>query len=496
MKPNRTLDLGKILLAVALLALSNRAFGAPIDIENRFIYPEYSKRISMDFKNASLKDVLKIFSQQSGMNFIASENVTDKLVTLYLDNVPVEEALERILTANNLTYEIDRASNIFIVKSVGQPAVERMTRVYQLKHATVDSSKLKNTLKIEMEGAAEGTTETADTGITAAVRNVLSGEGRLIEDPRTNSLIISDLPGQFPLIEQTISRLDVPIPQVLIEVEMLDISENTAELLGIKMGDTPLSFSGAKRSHVYPWDQNELLAKGYTFAGPEYTAGVIDASGLTAALQLLRTQTDTKSLARPRILTLNNETAEIRITTDEAIGIQTQTGASEGVTTQSLEAERVETGVSLKVTPQVNLLSDMVTLAVAPKVIEARTGASFQGQSFKDPEERGTQSILRVFDGETVIIGGLIRNDGENIRTKVPFLGDIPVIGAAFRHKNDDITQRELVIFLTPHIVPYEERAELAKGKAHKNIIREQSIPQRRKAEIEKAMAAFESRRK
>ena len=482
---------------------------AQTSTKNRFIYPEYSKTISMDFKNASLTDVLKIFSQQSGMNFIASEEVGRKQITLYLDQVPVEQALEQILRANNLTYEIQPDSDIFIVKTVSKPEKDLMTRVYNLKHATVNSSKLKSTIALGSDSGGQSTTSSSPfgapssrgagasggTGIMAAVSAILSTSGNIVEDPRTNSLIVTDHPSQFPVIEQTIARLDVPIPQVLIEVEMLDISENTADLIGIKPGSTPLDFTGGVRQHYYPWDQNKLLDKGLV-SDPAYTVGTINASGLTATLQFLRTQTDTKNLARPRLLTLNNETAEIKISTDEAIGISTNTGATEGIATQSVEAERVLTGVFLTVTPQVNLLTKTITMAVAPRVIEARAGSTFSGQSFKDPEERGTQSVLRVQDGETIILGGLLRKEKTNIVTKIPILGDIPFIGSAFRHRDTDDTDRELVIFITPHIVPYsEERAELVLTNNEK-IVREQTVPIKRKQEIDKALSQAESQRK
>src|SRR3989338_3563717 len=116
---------------------------------NYFLNPEYSKTISMDFKDASLNDVLKVFSQQSELNFIADQSVIDRKITLFLDQVPVEEALERILQANNLTYEIQSGSNVFIVKPLLTPAKELITRVYHLKYATVASSKLNNTITID-----------------------------------------------------------------------------------------------------------------------------------------------------------------------------------------------------------------------------------------------------------------------------------------------------------------------------------------------------------
>ena len=456
----------------------------------------------MDFTDASLNDILKIFSQQSGMNFIAEDNIKGNRVNLYLDKVPAEEALEYILQTNNLTYALEPGSNIFVVKSSKDDKL--ITRVYHLRHATVVSSKLNTTMEIETakddDGGSSanssrqtGSTNIADSGIAAAIKKVVSPSGNVVEDPRTNSLIVTDTAGQFPVIEQTFARLDVPVPQVLIEVEMLDISREAADQLGIKIGNTPLTFSGAERDHVYPWNQNQLLDKGrFTFddESPEFRVGTISAAGLTAALQFLRTQSDTKNLARPRILTLNNETAEIKISTNEAVGVAASTQAVQGVATQTSQAERVETGVFLTVTPQANVFSSEITMAIVPKVIQARTGGTFDGKTFKDPEERGSKSILRVHDGDTIILGGLLRTDYTKTITKVPVLGDIPIVGAAFRHKDSEDTERELVIFITPHIL--EEGTSALALSATENIVREQSMPPVRQKQIENTLTSLE----
>lgn len=431
------------------------------------IYQSSARRISMDFKNAPLSDVLKIFSQQSGLNFIASSEIAEKIVNLYLDNVPAEEALERILAADSLTYELQPDSNVFIVKSVKKPAKELITRVYPLKNATVPSSKLRSTLSASDKASSSssaasstGTTSTT-TGIIYALKSLLTEDGSIIEDPRTNSLIVTDIPGIFPMVEQTIARLDVRIPQILIEVEMLDISKKTADLLGAKWGDTPVTFHGAERDTLFPFNTDNLVDHGgIKFENPQYRVATLALSGLKYSLQFLRTQTDTKNLARPRILTLNNETAEIRIKTDEAIGLASSTTSTEGTASSVQEAERVETGIFLKVTPQANIETSEITMAIEPKVIEATAGATFGTQNFKDPEERGTKSILRINDNDTIIIGGLLRTDIQEIRTRIPFLGDVPFLGAAFRHKDRKEEERELVIFITPHIVK-EESASL-----------------------------------
>jgi type II secretory pathway component GspD/PulD (secretin) len=174
---------------------------------------------------------------------------------------------------------------------------------------------------------------------------------------------------------------------------------------------------------------------------------------MTAALNFIKTRTDTRNLARPRILTLNNQPAEIKISTNEAIGASTVTNASSSSSTSSVQAERVQTGVFLTVTPQANITTREITMAIYPKVIEASNGITVSGQLFKDPEERGAQSILKVLDGETVIIGGLLRSKKSTAVTKLPFLGDIPFVGGVFRHKDIAGSERELIIFITPHIL-------------------------------------------
>jgi type II secretory pathway component GspD/PulD (secretin) len=186
-------------------------------------------------------------------------------------------------------------------------------------------------------------------------------------------------------------------------------------------------------------------------------------------------------LARPRILTLNNQAAEIKITTDEAISIQQTTESSENIAYQTYDAERVETGVSLVVTPQANTETGMITMAVQPKVIIAKTGSDFGiGQPLKDPEERSAQSILMIKNGDTVVIGGLVREETTNIFTKIPLLGDIPLLGRFFKYDNLSTQERELLIFLTPHIIDEttaKTKEPNTSPKMTKTLVREQYAP-------------------
>lgn len=482
---------------------------------------DHSKKISMDFKGAALTDVLKIFSKQSGLNFIANKDISGKKVTLYMENIPVDEALRKILDANGLAYTMDEGSNVFIVgpKDSTDPVI---TRVYALRHASVPMAKLNTAIKITgqdsvssssttsfgaMSGSSSNTSSGSSggyaSGIYAAVKMLLSKNGVMIEDARTNSLIITDITSRFPLIEDTIAKLDVPVPQILIQVEMLDISKTASDLLGVKWGPNMLRFKGAAKPTIWPFNQSAYLQKpgtqqptisgGDSEEGLAYEAGVIDAREMTAVLNLLQTRTDTRNLARPRLLTLNNETAEIKISTDEAIGKKTSTvGNSGDVSTTSVEAERKPTGVFLTVTPQADLTTNEILMAVNPKVIQARIGGTFGTETFKDVEERSTQSLLKVKDGETIIIGGLMRTDDGSTLTKVPFLGSIPLIGAAFRHKDKAGNKRELVIFLTPRIVRDGSSNPLVNNTIE-NF--EQTHYPAQTQEVEKALSTIEDQR-
>ncbi len=512
MKKTKITPWHNILLSLIVLSLSQTAYAVDLsDFSTSPFLDEPTKTISMDFKGAALNDVLKIFSQQSGMNFIADQQIAGKTLNLYLDKVPVEEALERILSANNLTYEIKPGSNIFVVKTMPARTTEVITRVYALKQATLPSSKIKSQLSFSSDssGSSSGGTsgqkeKTASTGIVAAIEALLTADGKIIEDTRTNSLIITDIPAVFPSIEQTIARLDVRIPQILIEVEMLDVSKSTVDLMGAKFGSTFFSLDhGATKQGVFPFDAKNTL-HGYdslpgdpAIDGKQYTSSLISFQNLNVVLQFLRTQTDTNNLARPRILTLNNETAMIDITTDEVTGVTLQTSAVGNANSQQqATAERHSTGVTLKVTPQANLATKEIVLAVEPKVIQARQSSGVTGaEAFKDIETRKTESMVRLRDGDTLVLGGLLRNDTRDVRTKVPFISDIPIIGAGFRHKDKSVTQRELLIFLTPHILD----ETLAAANTNTNVsalIREQDTPSAKLKEIDRDLTQAQTQRR
>lgn len=398
--------------------------------------------ISMDFQDANLKDVLKVFSQQAGLNFIASEKIKERKITLYLDKVSVEDALDNIMNANNLTYVLDKKSKIFVVKEQGELPLETLTKVFPLQYAQVKG--------YELSSQATGkSASSADIGITTVISKMVSADGRVIEDSRTNSLIVTDIPHNFAQIEKTIKELDVKLPQVMIEAEVVEASLEAIDKLGIEWGSSSdgdlMAISGSARTTNWPFGKG--LVHG-TFSG---TAGSVSAANLQATLSMLSRDTDTKILARPRILTLNNCTAEIKITAETAISAEeTTVSTGEGLGTSVTSAERVETGIVLGVTPQINQEGE-ITMLIEPSVINTKASAYFD--DIVDPQKRSASTTVSVRDGETIIIGGLINSEDSKILRKVPFLADIPLLGNIFRKREDEVTDKELIIFITPHLI-------------------------------------------
>jgi type IV pilus assembly protein PilQ len=487
--------------------------------------------ISMDLQDTPLKNVMKLLSIQSGLNFIASEGVQDRTITLYMEKVPLKDAMDQIFKANNLSYDLDKESNVFIVNDWGKPSTQTVTRVFYLKHATVSSASLteeqKNNISSNASAATassggsssgsttSGGTDTGrwkveeDAGITRVIKKLLSKDGSVIEDFRTNSLTVTDTPGRMEVIAQVVVSLDVSVPEVLLEVEMLDVSKNVVDQIGFKFGQTPFSmaFKGTSISTSFPFTPSmysgrEIL-KPITPGSVEFNTGNNGTSIYNIQLDFLRTQTDTKFLARPRILTLNNETAEIKILTNETIGVTSLQQGQGTAASVNTSAERAETGVSLRVTPQVDVDAGEITMFIIPTVKDTavssiRIGGGATGSFYRDPEERSTKSTVRVKDGETVVLGGLIRNQTSTIITKLPVLGDIPLLGALFRHKEQSPgRERELLVFITPHIMKSGKTTTPMPAKKVTLPLREQAkaIPLTRQQSVSSYLNNFEAKR-
>jgi type II secretory pathway component GspD/PulD (secretin) len=225
---------------------------------------------------------------------------------------------------------------------------------------------------------------------------------------------------------------------------------------GVDVDGEPLS---AGRQTRFPFGILDDRAPSLPTPFPTSTLSFNDFQGV---LQALESDSDTKVLARPKVMTLDNESAVIRLTSDEAIGFETTTAATAG-TTQA-EAERTRTGIVLVVTPQVNE-HNQITMIVEPSVtktvVSQLTPPAGTTQP-RDPKTRGARALVRVRSGDTLVLGGLIDRTDSETRRKVPILADIPFLGEAFKNTETNDTASELIVFVTPRILTEPPDAQMA----------------------------------
>lgn len=439
--------------------------------------------VSLDFENADLKNVLKAFSMQTGINFIASDVIENKKITVFLSNVSIESALVSILEANDLLYE-KQAGNVYLIKPTGKGNIKIVTKIYKLDYLQVyklaeaaGATGSTSAISIIVPSSGGGTgTAPASTGTTATgqvkniieiVQSLMSKYGTIVADRRNNSLIISDIPDVFESIENTIKKLDIEPVQVVIQAQLVETTTSALKRIGLEYGSeaqllkvtytgSASTTGGASNSTnptfptAFPFTENFIKDVYNTnlAASGLFSYGTLRVGDVDIILKLLSTDTDTKFLARPKIMTINNEPAIIKVSANQAIGTN---NTSVSTTGQSIStAERAETGVILKVTPQVNDKGD-IFMFIEPSV--SRVAQSTLSNSFLDPSYRTSASTVMIRDLETVVVAGLIQTNDTKTTRKIPILGDIPIIGESFRSRSKQLSDTELIIFVTPHIV-------------------------------------------
>ncbi len=448
--------------------------------------------VSMEFEGAALKDVLKVLSQQSGLNFVTSSDVEQKQVTVYFDHVPAGEALESIVTANGLVFE-KKGANVYMISAptASQDAVTLQTRVIRLKYLRASTSpldvggdatikQLRSSESIMSfgttvgEAAAGGTdsgnkkgdenkkgaTVVLEKGIDQLVASLLSDNGKVAVDLASNCLIVTDTIDKLNQVEKVIAQIDVAPRQVMLQVHLMEVQKNVLDDQGIEWGGNNgalASFQGGSRTAAWPFDEHIWKR----FKGVEasqvtdpstLTLGTLSAENLQAVLHYLTTLNDTKILARPRVLTLNNEAANIRLVTNTATAKLDVMSSGGAITTlQTGGAERTPVGVILKITPQIND-DGTVGLFLEPSFTTVAP-SSFFPADFLDPTTRSIRTMARVKNNETLVLGGLVSSNNLKTTKKVPVLSGLPLVGKAFQYEHTSTTDTELIIFITPHIV-------------------------------------------
>ncbi len=472
---------------------------------------EAPMRISMEFQGASLRDVLKLFSQQTGINIIAGDEVSEKQMTIYFEDVTVLDALDQILRAGNLQYERRPDSEIYVVtaRPVAGPAeVQTITRVYRLKYARVSESVLAKAAAVfgaktpfesatesaNAQGSSAGGGAEKKVGIDLVLGQLLTKHGTVVIDSRTNSLILTDVPENFPRLEGALAALDIRTSQILVDAELIETTLSKLKDLGVEWGTGTegdlITFTPTSRRTRFPFS---LFGDGIEPTdSTHFTASTLDASFFKGVLRALESDTETKVLARPKVLTLDNESALIRLTSDEAIGFITSSQSTTGTTAST--PERATTGVFLVVTPQVNE-QGYITMIVEPavtKTVASKISAPSGQATPRDAKTRSSRTIVRIKSGDTLVVGGLIDRSDEQSLRRVPVLSGIPVLGEAFKNTKVNNAASELIVFVTPKILDEANPSQVASSSQSVTGPREQEPVGTRQDAMEQSLNVLE----
>jgi len=363
--------------------------------------------------------------------------------------------------------------------------------VYYLKNAVAED--LAKVLKqmFSTQGSRVRSLKPAIGG-GAVLKRAVTGRVIITADKATNALIVNASPSDYPVIADVIRKLDVYRSEVYVEAVIMEVSEDAMEKLGVqwfvtgktKIGDRNVGMIGSSgyTHDIYPFSSSLAGGKLPTsmpegmlmgMIGENISFGGITFPSIGAMIAALKKNAGVNILSTPHLLTMDNEEAEIIVGKNVPIATQKMVTGEAGATglNQSFLIERKDLGITLKLTPQITE-GDVVRLSVYQEVSGILPGDT-QSELGPTYTKRSTKTVVAVKDGQTVVIGGLIKNNETKNVSKVPILGDIPILGWLFKYRTKGMEKTNLLVFLTPKIVRNHET--LAKITAEKRKSMEKS---------------------
>jgi type IV pilus assembly protein PilQ len=423
--------------------------------------PKYTgEPISVNLKDVDLKDFFRLIHEISGLNVVLDPEVHGTL-TVVLDDVPWDQALDIVLKNNDLARELE--GNVLRIATVDTLKKEADGRRAQIESEAMAVEKISITHFLSYAHAKD---------VIITVKKFLSARGDVVADDRTNAVIVNDIPKVIPVIERLLTQLDRKTQEVEIEARVVAATRTFARDIGTQfgfgwgdghsaiggasaVGGSPTTVSGLTPGYItVPGTSTSGSTSGSSIPLFSNLGSTAPTSGLTflnasntvridAVLSLAESRGLLKVLSRPRIVTQNNIQAQTKQGVRVPIVTQAQLGGPPTVT-------YVDAFLRLTVTPQITS-ENTIFLNVDVENTTPNFGQEVQGNPELITQQATTQVL--VTDGGTVVIGGVIQTQNSVEVDQVPVLGNIPILGNLFKHTTVNTSNQELIFFITPRII-------------------------------------------
>jgi type II secretory pathway component GspD/PulD (secretin) len=463
-----------------------------------------ARKITLDVRDMNIVDVIKFLAQKGEFNVIIAPSVTGRS-TLLLHDVDIKDALDIVIISNKLAYHIDddiiqvmsaseyeamygkqfsdktevsivhlqyakpsyvlaaldnmrsNRGKIIIDEDTGSVVlVDTPQSIELMKKAIAQIEQPLETMVFDLKYAkADVVAEKLRTHIDA------KAVGTITADERSNEVLVRVFPGRRDEVEKTILSLDVPTKEVLIEARVLQIVVNPTYDVGVDISG-PINNNGKGVASLSSSALGEPLLNAQQAAGTatdnlasnfgRVSVGNFSGSDFTAAIRALQQVSDTKILSTPQILVTNNEEAKIHVGDTVPYIVATTNGTGENAITSD-DVRFVDVGLKLSVIPTIND-DGMVTMKLTPEISEVvATIKSAEGSTIPQVNKTEIETSVMVKDGQTIVMAGLRNQDKVHTKKGIPGLMNLPLIGGAFSRTSDNVTNTEIVILITPHIV-------------------------------------------
>lgn len=415
------------------------------------------KKVSLDFQNIDIRTILQILSKEANTNIIASDSVQGKM-TLTLKDVPWDQALALILD----TYDLVKISQGNIIRIAPREEIAKRTeqqleeekkktelepilsRTFQLKYKNVEE--FKEILKL-----GDG------TGSANNKNSILTSRGSALIDPSTNTLIVNDISSVIKKFEQLIEELDVASQQVMVEARIVEASEGVERNLGVKFGYARHGTTAwGKDFNSAIRNRNADIGHATTLLSPNVNLPIASAvssialvrsvasGALGLELEALEKDNRAKTISNPRVLTQDRKEAIIK----QGIQIPYKNIDSDGKSETVFKDAVLSLKVTPRITPDAKIILDV---AINKDDVEPTFTNPVTGESAVSTKQVATQAMIE--DGGTLVVGGIYQEKFSNVMSKVPVLGDLPVVGNLFKSRSRDHSRNELLFFITPRIM-------------------------------------------